>query len=547
MNYILIFGLIVGWVLILAGCCLGWQLLGQNGRILLRLDRLEKQLDKRPASGEKEEIVSDLVPHAETEDSNSETASDLGGSAAADEPADRSNRFSNRSLARSKLKRDGLKAGTLAPEFRLPRLDGGELSLAELRGRAVLLVFSSPHCGPCNALAPRLEELHRQESELELVMISQGEPEENRIKVKEHGLTFSVVVQKQWEVSREYGMFATPMAYLIDPAGVIIADVAVGGDAIESLMARASRLHDEAGPEKHSRLKRLVFRPLVTVNLALRWLAKSLGIVATWTHQLELKHFKFVPRPDDIFIVTYPRSGTTWMQMILYQLTTDGNMDIPHIAEHCPWFERSTRSGCGFENLPGPRILKSHLSYGAIPKGPGRYIYIARDGRDVAVSYYNLYRNYNRYEGTFEEFFQRFMRGKLHYGSWFDHVEGWRKHRNDLDILFLSYEELTQDLEGCIRRISAFCQIKVPEEKLPRIVERCSFDFMKQHERKFDPALEMLWENGAQLNSFLRVGRAGQGARELSKEQRTRFDQVLGGYAELTGMGLSGTGSYLPV
>jgi hypothetical protein len=138
------------------------------------------------------------------------------------------------------------------------------------------------------------------------------------------------------------------------------------------------------------------------------------------------------------------------------------------------------------------------------------------------------------------------MRGKLHYGSWFDHVEGWRKHRHNLNILFLSYEELTRDLEGCIRRISAFCQIKVPEEKLPRIIKRCSFDFMKQHEGKFDPALEMLWENGTELNSFLRVGRAGQGARELSEEQRIRFEQVLGGYAELTGIGLSAAGSYSP-
>jgi hypothetical protein len=228
------------------------------------------------------------------------------------------------------------------------------------------------------------------------------------------------------------------------------------------------------------------------------------------------------------------------MQMILYQLTTDGNMDIPHIAQHCPWFERSLRSGCGFENFSAPRIFKSHLLYPAIPKGPGRYIYVARDGRDVAVSYYNLYRNYNQYQGSFDEFFWRFMRGKLHYGSWFEHVEGWRKHRHDLNILFLSYEELRRDLEGCIRRISAFCQIKVPEETLPRIVERCSFDFMKQHERKFDPALEMLWENGTQLESFLRVGTAGAGARELTMQQRICFEQVRDDYAELTRLELSG-------
>src|SRR5947207_4921437 len=72
-------------------------------------------------------------------------------------------RFSNRSLARSRIKRDGLKAGTPAPDFRLPRLDGrGDLSLEELRGRRVLLVFSSPHCGPCDALAAALEKFYRE-------------------------------------------------------------------------------------------------------------------------------------------------------------------------------------------------------------------------------------------------------------------------------------------------------------------------------------------------------------------------------------------------
>jgi peroxiredoxin len=149
-------------------------------------------------------------------------------------------RFGNRSLARSKIARDGLKAGTPAPQFRLPRLDGGELALEELRGGRVLLIFSDPHCGPCDALAPRLEQLHREHWELRVVMISRGEPKENRAKVKEHGLTFTVVLQQQWEISRRYAMFATPIAYLIDEAGVITHDVAAGENAILRLLAEAS-------------------------------------------------------------------------------------------------------------------------------------------------------------------------------------------------------------------------------------------------------------------------------------------------------------------
>jgi peroxiredoxin len=181
----------------------------------------------------------------------------------------RADRFSNRSLARSKIRRDGLKAGTPAPDFHLPRLDGGgDLSLSQLRGRRVLLVFSSPGCGPCNLVAPELEKFHHQngaqagspapggegrgEGEppqpLQILMISKGEPKENRAKVKEHKLTFPVVLQQQWEISRRYAMFATPVAYLIDEKGVIAHDVAVGSDAILDLLGKAN--HSIEKPSK---------------------------------------------------------------------------------------------------------------------------------------------------------------------------------------------------------------------------------------------------------------------------------------------------------
>jgi len=97
----------------------------------------------------------------------------------------------------------------------------------------------------CTALAPELERLHRQHPELEVVMISKGEPKANRAKVKEHGLTFQIVLQQQWEISLHYAIFATPIAYLIDEAGVITRDVAVGTDAIVELMAHAEQPRDE--------------------------------------------------------------------------------------------------------------------------------------------------------------------------------------------------------------------------------------------------------------------------------------------------------------
>lgn len=527
MNYILICGLVIGGIAVLAILRFLWELLQQNGRMLIRTEALDKRL-KTLESGAKP-APAPAQPDSQTASGTNQYPGTGQIDSEKSEPNqdDLADRFARRSLANSKIKRDGLKAGTVAPEFRLPRLDGGELSLSELRGKPVFVVFSSPSCGPCNALAPRLEKFHRKHPRLEIVMISKEDPDANREKVNEHGLTFPVVLQKQWEVSRDYAKFATPVAYLIDSAGVITADAAVGEDAVMELAKRARQTLDrQPGTPKTSWTKRLTGWMVRTTFACLHKFSMLLGSAMSKLQLFDLTHFKLLPRADDIFIVTYPRSGTTWTQMILYQLTTDGSMEIPHIAEHCPWFERSVRSAQDFEKRKSPRIFKSHLSYENIPKGPGRYIYVARDGKDVAVSYYNLYRNYNGYKGTFAEFFEEFMNGKVTYGSWFKHVASWWQHRDNLNVLFLTYEELQRDLESCIRRISAFCRLHVPAAQMPRIIERCSFAFMKEHEQKFDPALEVLWEQGTQLKSFLRSGHSGEGARELTPEQQVRFDEA---------------------
>jgi len=269
-----------------------------------------------------------------------------------------------------------------------------------------------------------------------------------------------------------------------------------------------------------------VARSLVTATAAtLQWIMVRTTLAHAAVKSVELKRFSFVPRPDDIFIVSYPRSGTTWMQMILYQLTTDGSMEISHIAEHSPWFERSANSDQGFEERVGPRIFKSHLPHKSIPRGPSRYIYVARDGRDVAISYYQLYRSHNGYRGTFTEFFELFMRGKVMFGSWFEHVGGWCRNKHRLKVLFLTYEELVADFEGCLRRIIAFCDLKVPEDRLPTIMQRCTIAFMKEHWKKFDPATEGEQPTGTP-DLFVRTGRVGDGARQLSRQQQIRFDRA---------------------
>jgi peroxiredoxin len=148
-------------------------------------------------------------------------------------------RLRTRDTSESRLVRDGLKAGTIAPTFVLPDLDGTMRSLTEFRGKRLLVVFSAPDCGPCDELAPKLVELFESRPEdLELVMISRGDPDVNRSKAVLNAYSFPVLLQKSWEVSKQYGMFATPIGYLVSETGVVVKDVAVGGDAILSLVSR---------------------------------------------------------------------------------------------------------------------------------------------------------------------------------------------------------------------------------------------------------------------------------------------------------------------
>jgi peroxiredoxin len=153
-------------------------------------------------------------------------------------PQNGNGRPGNRPMADSRIKRDGLRIGTLAPGFRLPRLDGGEISLQEFRGRKLLLVFSDPDCGPCDTLSPDLEKLSHANPAVQVLMVSRGEVDENRKKATQHGITFPVALQKKWEISKLYAMFATPIAYLIDEQGVIAGDVAIGPEPILDLMSR---------------------------------------------------------------------------------------------------------------------------------------------------------------------------------------------------------------------------------------------------------------------------------------------------------------------
>jgi peroxiredoxin len=153
-----------------------------------------------------------------------------------------------RPLSASKIQRNGLKAGTPAPDFSLPDIHGETVSLEQFRGRKVLLVFTDPQCGPCDELAPDLVQLHREHRNngLAIVMVGRGNTELNKKKAEEHDIVFPFVLQQHWRTSRQYGIFETPVAFLIGKDGIIMRNVAKGPDQIMTMAregVRASQAH----------------------------------------------------------------------------------------------------------------------------------------------------------------------------------------------------------------------------------------------------------------------------------------------------------------
>jgi peroxiredoxin len=146
-----------------------------------------------------------------------------------------------RDLSTSQIERNGIKPGTRAPEFTLEDVRGGTVSLQDYRGRRVLLVFTDPHCGPCDQLAPHLSQIHRQygNNELAVVLVGRGDIAENHRKMEKYGLDCPFVVQERWKLSTDYGIFAAPVAFLIDEHGLVQQEVAKGVDHI--LMLALSR------------------------------------------------------------------------------------------------------------------------------------------------------------------------------------------------------------------------------------------------------------------------------------------------------------------
>jgi hypothetical protein len=273
---------------------------------------------------------------------------------------------------------------------------------------------------------------------------------------------------------------------------------------------------------------------LRTFARALTVLHRQIGLVREWLQAKAAGLAAFQPRPDDVYIATYPKSGTTLMQMIAHQLVTGAEEpDFPHVESFSPWFEFVLARGnpAVLEDVPSPRFLKTHDYRRRLPAG--RYIYILRDPADVGVSAFHHWNMIMGTEGDLVRFVDWYLSDRMIFGSWFRHLAAWWPHRHDEDVLFLRYEEVIQDVEGTIRRVAEFCGLPLDESKLPRMVERCGIESMRRLNDKFDPRLRRVSRTPQQ--KFIRAGGAGGGEAAFNDRQKAKLAEKLAKVARRLG------------
>src|SRR5271170_6587185 len=168
---------------------------------------------------------------------------------------------------------------------------------------------------------------------------------------------------------------------------------------------------------------------------------------------------RFTVFPDDTFLVSYPKSGNTWVRFLLANLIyPNQTVGFANINRLLP--APGVSSKRFLRNLPRPRILKSHEPFDVRFR---KVIYLVRDPRDVAVSEYHfdLKKRYIAAGMTLDEFIKRFVAGETSsYGSWWEHAASWiaARHANP-SFLLVRYEDLLSDPIGETGKIAEFLSI----------------------------------------------------------------------------------------
>lgn len=255
----------------------------------------------------------------------------------------------------------------------------------------------------------------------------------------------------------------------------------------------------------------------------------------------------FAFRDDDVVVGTYAKTGTTWTQQIVGQLIFQGEAEVA-MGELSPWWDMrfvppEAREALGAQTHR--RVIKTHLPADALVMSPKvKYLYVARDGRDVVWSLHNHHANHTdlafqmfnetpgrvgptlpRADPDIGRYFMTWLENDgAPYWSFWENIATWWTLRDRPNVRMVHFAKLKADLEGEMRSIADFLEIEIPEARWPQAVEHCTFDYMKAHSARYAPGAGMFWEGGS--DTFINKGSNGRWKDVLSPAESLAYEAM---------------------
>lgn len=199
--------------------------------------------------------------------------------------------------------------------------------------------------------------------------------------------------------------------------------------------------------------------------------------------------FRYEPRDDDVFVVGFPKTGTTWLHFVLQRILKHDSETPIQSAAACGMNVAFLEGAGGekVEKLPRtsgiPLVIKTHLPFEKVHfSDKSRYIYVLRNPYDTCVSYYHQLQQKapGCRDVTFDDFFEQFIDGRVHPNDYFDHLASWFAQRARPNFLCITYEDMKRDPRSGIQKIAEFVGKKISDDAVDEIVQTVSPDIMKK-------------------------------------------------------------------